>query len=79
MAILRVKEFYRARVRPCGLSLFKPDAMFAIVGPILDSSHSNRIFVCYCIHIVKRGRILPTGRWCSKRQLKCIINKDAKP
>src|SRR5437899_9042947 len=34
-AMLRVKEFYRARVRPDGLSLFKPDPMFAMVGPIL--------------------------------------------
>src|SRR3989442_3655177 len=34
-AMLRVKEFYRARIRPDGLSLFKPDPMFAIVGQVL--------------------------------------------
>src|ERR1051326_3012214 len=34
-AMLRVKEFHGARVSPDGLSLFKPDPMFAIVGQVL--------------------------------------------
>ena len=32
-AMLWVKEFYGAGVRPDGLSLFKPDPVLAIVGP----------------------------------------------
>src|SRR5207245_2982756 len=33
--MLRVEKFYGARVRPNGLRFFKPDRMFAIVGPVL--------------------------------------------
>src|SRR5437870_3888258 len=33
--MLWVKEFLRPTVRPDSLSLFKPDPMFSIVGPVL--------------------------------------------